>query len=57
MPLRGGVALAEPLTRLGAVFGFNPLPAVFLLYLLGIVVAYIVTAEIAKRLFYARGAS
>ncbi|MBI4696742.1 MAG: magnesium-translocating P-type ATPase [Gammaproteobacteria bacterium] len=46
--------LLLPATPLGAIFGFVPLPRSFLLVLGGIVLLYIVTAEIAKALFYRR---
>ncbi len=48
----GTVAL--PYTPLGAVFGFIPLPLSFLALLAVIVSAYIFSAELAKRWFYAR---
>ena len=48
------IALAVPFTRLGEIFGFTPFPGIFLLYLLGIVMLYIVTAEVAKKVFYSR---
>jgi hypothetical protein len=32
--------------------GFSPLPFVFLVLLAGIIVLYVLTAEVAKRLFY-----
>jgi Mg2+-importing ATPase len=46
------VVLVLPLTHFGGLFGFTSLPLVFLLFLLGIVVLYIVSAEIVKKLFY-----
>jgi Mg2+-importing ATPase len=48
------VVLVLPSTHLGELFGFTPLPIVFFLFLFGIVVLYIVSAEIVKRLFYKR---
>ena len=46
--------LLLPYTTLGRAFGFTPMPLGFLPVLMGILVLYIVTAEIAKRLFYRR---
>jgi len=46
------VVLALPFTGLGRLFGFTSLPALFLLFLVGVVACYVVFAEIAKRLFY-----
>jgi Mg2+-importing ATPase len=46
------VTLALPFTPLGEVFGFSRLPISFLLFIAIIVVLYIVTAEIAKTIFY-----
>jgi Mg2+-importing ATPase len=48
------IVLVLPFTPLGRLFGFAPLPIAFLLFLLGIVVLYIVSAEIVKKLFYKR---
>ena len=48
-------ALAIPFTPLGTVFGFVPLPARFMLLMAGIVMGYILSAELAKRFFYRRG--
>jgi len=48
------VAVAIPFTGLGHVFGFTQIPGVFFLYLLGIVVLYLVSAETLKKLFYRR---
>jgi Mg2+-importing ATPase len=44
--------LAIPYTRLGALFGFVRLPVNFLFILLIILIAYIVLAEITKKIFY-----
>jgi Mg2+-importing ATPase len=41
-----------PFTRLGEIFGFQPLPISFHLLLAVIVVLYIITAEIVKTIFY-----
>jgi Mg2+-importing ATPase len=46
------VTLILPYTPLGTAFGFAPLPASFMLWLFLIIVAYIVTAEITKSIFY-----
>jgi Mg2+-importing ATPase len=48
------LTLLLPVTPLGAVFGFCPLPFTTYLLLLLIVAIYIVTAEITKRIFYKR---
>jgi Mg2+-importing ATPase len=44
--------LVLPYTSLGTLFGFTPLPAGFMFWLAGIVLAYVVTAEITKAIFY-----
>jgi P-type Mg2+ transporter len=46
------VTLIFPVTPLGRLFGFSPLKLTTYLLLLLIVVIYIVSAEIAKRIFY-----
>lgn len=46
----GTVAL--PYTELGRLFGFTSMPLEFFPVLVGILFLYIVTAEIAKKLFY-----
>ena len=46
------VTVILPFTPLGEIFGFTRLPISFLLLLAVIVVLYIVTAEIAKTIFY-----
>jgi Mg2+-importing ATPase len=46
------VTLILPYTALGTLFGFTPLPASFMAWLAAIIVAYIVTAEITKSIFY-----
>ncbi|MGH7849007.1 MAG: magnesium-translocating P-type ATPase [Thermodesulfobacteriota bacterium] len=43
-----------PYSRLAHLFGFHPLPPSFLIALGVIVVLYIVTAEVAKKIFYKR---
>jgi Mg2+-importing ATPase len=44
--------LILPFTPLGKIFGFNPLGVSFLLLIGMIVIGYIISAEIAKRVFY-----
>jgi Mg2+-importing ATPase len=44
--------LILPFTPLGKIFGFNPLGVSFLLLIGMIVLGYIFSAEIAKRVFY-----
>ncbi len=46
------LVLVLPYTPLAHLFGFVPLPAVFLLVLGGIMVFYVATAETAKAIFY-----
>ena len=46
------VTVILPFTRLGEVFGFSRLAISFLLLIAIIVMGYIVTAEIAKMIFY-----
>jgi Mg2+-importing ATPase len=53
--LSAGVTLVFPLTPLGKLFGFQPLPVSILLVLGGIVGLYILTAEITKSIFYKSG--
>jgi len=48
----GAVTLIFPFTPLGSLFGFSPLNLTTCLLLLLIVVVYIISAEIAKRIFY-----
>jgi Mg2+-importing ATPase len=48
----GFVTLLLPLTPVGKVLGFEPLPPLFLLALAGILLAYILAAEFAKKQFY-----
>jgi Mg2+-importing ATPase len=43
-----------PFTPLGALFGFIPLPAEFLLLLIAMVAVYLVLVELMKRRFYGR---
>jgi P-type Mg2+ transporter len=46
--------LLLPLTALGKILGLQPLPISFLLLIGIIVIAYIISAEIAKRIFYSK---
>jgi len=41
-----------PFTKLGTVFGFQPVPLWFLLVIIAIVLLYIAGAELTKRIFY-----
>jgi Mg2+-importing ATPase len=47
------VGVGLPMSPLGGVLGFAPLPPVFLLVLAGMVVVYLVAVELAKRIFFA----
>jgi Mg2+-importing ATPase len=49
-----GVTLILPYTPLAAVFGFSPLPIHFILLIGLIVLCYIFTAEMVKKVFYKR---
>lgn len=49
-----GATLIFPFTPLAGIFGFRPLPVLFLFVLGGIVVLYIFAAEMMKRVFYRR---
>ncbi len=51
-----GTTIFLPNTGLGAVFGFVPLPAEFLVFLFCITVLYLVASELAKAVFYRRSA-
>jgi len=44
--------LVLPYTPIAGILGFEPLPGLFLLAVVGIVALYAVAAEVAKRLFY-----
>jgi len=46
------VTVTLPFTPLGEIFGFSRLPISFLLFIAIIVIGYIVTAELAKAIFY-----
>ena len=43
-----------PYTPLGALFGFTPLPLHIIFMITCIVAAYLLTVEVAKRVFYGR---
>ena len=47
-----GITMLLPYTPLASLLGFQPLPAWVLVILVGIVAAYIGTAEIVKKVFY-----
>ena len=49
-----GCTAALPYTALGQVFGFSPVPSSFLLVIVAILVLYVIAAEIAKSMFYAK---
>jgi Mg2+-importing ATPase len=48
----GLFALLLPYTPLAGLLGFQPLPAVFLFAIAGIITAYFITAELTKRWFF-----
>jgi Mg2+-importing ATPase len=48
------VTILFPYTPVGTLFGFAPIPLPYLLTLLLIVVLYIISAEVAKKIFYRR---
>jgi Mg2+-importing ATPase len=48
------VTLILPFTPFASVFGFSPLPISYFLYIGLVIIGYIVTAEIAKTIFYKR---
>jgi len=48
------LALALPYLPFASIFGFVPLPAPLLLAMIGLTLAYVGAAEIAKKFFYAR---
>ena len=52
--LTGLATLLLPTTPIGGLLGFEPLPPIFWLVLAGILVAYVITAELAKQQFYTR---
>jgi Mg2+-importing ATPase len=49
-----GAALILPFTPIGTLFGFGPPPVLFILVMAVIVISYMVTAEVVKRIFYKR---
>ena len=53
--LSAGVTLVFPLTPLGKLFEFQPLPVSTLFVLGGVVGLYIMTAEVTKKIFYKSG--
>lgn len=52
--LVAGITLVLPFTPLAGVLGFAPLPLSYMLAMLGIVVLYFLSAEMAKHWFYPR---
>lgn len=48
------ITLILPYTPLAGIFGFSPLPVPFLLFIGVIIVLYIFTAEVVKKIFYRR---
>jgi len=52
--LAGALALLLPYTPLANVFGFVPMPAPVLAMMLGLVLCYVIVAEVAKRRFFRR---
>ncbi len=53
--LVGAATFILPFTPLSEPFGFTKMPVYFLAIVVVIVAAYIVTAELAKKIFYSRG--
>jgi Mg2+-importing ATPase len=49
-----GTTIFLPYTPLGPLFGFVPLPPLFVLLLLGITVGYLVASELVKGWFFRR---
>jgi len=45
-------ALIVPYTPLGNIFGFTPLPALYFVFLAGMIITYLLLAEIGKRIFF-----
>ena len=52
--LVAGTTIFLPYTRLGTLFGMVPLPAGFVLLLLGITATYLLASEAAKHVLYGR---
>jgi Mg2+-importing ATPase len=48
------IALVIPYLPFDSIFGFVPLPAPLMLAMIGLTLAYVVAAEVAKKYFYAR---
>jgi Mg2+-importing ATPase len=48
------ITLAIPYLPFTSIFGFVPLPATLLLAMIGLTLAYVAAAELAKKVFYAR---
>jgi Mg2+-importing ATPase len=46
------IVIAIPYTPLGHLMGFKPIPPYFYPLLLGIMILYVSSAELAKKLFY-----
>lgn len=53
--LVAAITLALPYSPLAGLLGFQPLPAIYLVGIAGIILAYLIAAELTKRWFY-RGA-
>ena len=51
------VVVVLPYLHFSTLLGFQPLPAKFILALIIILLAYIVTAEVGKKIFYQRFAN
>ena len=47
-----GITLVLPLTPLGKLFGFMPLPPLIITMIVVIVALYILSAEVMKKIFY-----
>lgn len=45
-------SLIIPYTSLGDIFGFTPLPALYFVFLAGMIITYLLLAEIGKRIFF-----
>jgi Mg2+-importing ATPase len=49
-----GITLVIPYLPFNSIFGFIPLPAPFMLAVIGLTLFYVVVTELAKKYFYAR---
>jgi Mg2+-importing ATPase len=49
-----GIALVLPYLPFISVFGFVPLPAPFMLAMLGLTALYVLATELTKKYFYSR---